>query len=242
MKQSRIILCVILFLSVVFVAPIQVGAQSNTAVLAVLSLDIQGNVEEYLEAAKPIIARFSEILPKSKLTVFQAEFAGSDSGEILVVIDYPSMAYIEEMRPKVASDEELAKLWPTLEKFGVTVESNGLYLNRAPEQDRDVDSPIVVIYAIDTHGHNDAYVEGSKKIHERYYKVISNGDVGISEAMFTGETSGMIYIGVGYASMADMEEREEKVAADAELTRLFAERDKIGATIVSRSLLRDVTP
>jgi hypothetical protein len=242
MKQSKTILFVILFLSVVFVAPIQVGAQSNTAVRAVLSADIQGNVEGYLEALKPVIARLNEILPKSKLTVFQAEFAGSDVGTILLVVDHPSMAYMEEMRPKIASDEELAKLWPTLDKFGVTVESRGLYLNRAPEQDRDVDSPIVVIYAIDTHGHNDAYVEGSKKLHERYYKVISNGDVSISEAMFTGESSGMIYIGVGYASLADMEKREEKTANDAELTRLFAERDKIGATIVSTSLFRDVTP
>lgn len=242
MKKSRTILSVILFVSVVFVAPMQVTAQSNTAVLDVLSLDIQGNVEEFLEALKPVIARVNEIQPKSTLTVFQAEFAGSDVGSILVVAGHPSMAYIEEISPKMASDEELAKLWPTLEKFGVTVKSRGLYLNRAPEQDKDVDSPILVLYAIDTHGHNDAYVEASKKLHERYYKVITDGAVYVSEGMFTGESAGMIYIGVGFPSMADMEKREEKVANDAELTRLFVERDKIGATIVSRSLLRDVTP
>lgn len=242
MKKSRTILCAILFLSVVFVAPVQVTAQSDTAVAAVLSFDIQGNVEEFLEALKPGIARINEIQPKSKITVYQAEFAGSDAGTILVVVDHPSMAYMEEMRPKVASDEELAKLWPTLEKFGITLKSRGLYLNRAPEQDRDVDSPIVVLYGIDTHGHNDAYVEGSKKLHERYYKVIPDGALSISEAMFTGESAGMIYIGVGFPSMANMEKREEKVANDAELTRLFAERDKIGAAIVSRSLFRDVTP
>jgi hypothetical protein len=242
MKKSRTILFVILFLSMVFVAPIQVGAQFNTAVLAVLSLDIKGDVEGYLEAVKPVIARFNEIVPKSKLTIYQAEFAGSNVGVILVVIDYPSMAYMEEMRPKVASDEELAKLWPTLEKFDVNVVSRGLYLNRAPEQDRDVDSPIVVLYAIDTHGQNDAYVEGSKKLHERYYKVIPDAAVSISEAMFAGDSSGLIYIGVGYPSMADIEKREEIVANDKELTRLFSERDKTGATIVSESLFRDVTP
>lgn len=242
MKKSRTILSVILLISVGFVAPIQVGAQSNTAVRAVYSLDIQGNVEEYLEAVKPVIARFNEIQPKSTLRIFQAEFAGSDTGTINFVIDHPSMAYMEEMRPKFESDEELAKLLPTLEKFTVTVESSGLYLNRAPEQDRDVDNPIEVLYVIDTHGNNDAYVEGSKKIHERYYEVFSNGDLSVYEAMFTGESTGRIYILVGFPSMADIEKREEKVANDAELTRLFAERDKIGATIVSRSLGRDVTP
>jgi hypothetical protein len=242
MKQARIILSVILLLSVLFVAPIKAGAQSNTAVLVALSLDIQGNVEEYLEALKPIIARVNEIQPKSKIAVYQAQFAGSDVGTILVVIDHPSMAYMEEMRTKGTSDEELAKLWPTLEKFDVTVKSRGLLLNRAPEQDRDVASPVVVLYGIDTHGKNDAFVEASKKIHERFYKVISNAAVGISEAMFTGETSGMIYIGVGAPSMAELETWDDKIAGDAELTGLFAERDKIGATLVSRSLFLNVTP
>jgi hypothetical protein len=205
-------------------------------------MDIKGNVEGYLEAMKPIIARFNGILPESKITVYQAEFAGSDAGTILVVIAHPSMAYMEKMRPKLASDEELTKLWPTLEKFDATVKSRGLYLNRAPEQDKDVESPIVVLYGIDTHGKNDAFVEGSKKIHERFYKVVSNATLGMSEAMFTGEASGMIYIGVGAPSMAELEIWDAKIAADAELPGLFAERDKIGATVVSRSLFRNVTP
>jgi hypothetical protein len=242
MKKSRTILSVILFISVVIVAPIQVGAQSYTAVRAVYSLDIKGNVEEYLEAMKPVIARFNEIQSKSKLRIYQAEFAGSNTGGIDIVIDHPSMAYMEEMRPKFESDEELAKLWPTLEKFGITVVSSGLHSNRAPEQDRDFDSPIVSLYAIDTHGNNDAYVEGSKKIHERYYKVIKNASVSVYEAMFTGESTGRIYIIVGVENMAAIDKNEEKIANDEELTRLFAERDKIGAAIVSLSLLRDVTP
>ena len=98
------------------------------------------------------------------------------------------------------------------------------------------------LYEIDTHGNNEAYVEGSKKIHERYYEIFSDGDLSVYEATFTGESAGRIYILVGFPSMAAMEKEEEKVANDAELTRLFAERDKIGATIVSRTLGRDVTP
>ena len=242
MKKSRTILSLILFISVVLVAPIQVGAQSNTPVRAVYSLDIQGNIAEYLEAVKPVIARFNEIQPKSRLHIFQAEFAGSDTGTINLIIDHPSMAYMEEMGPKFESDEELAKLLPTLEKFGITVVSSGLHLNRAPEQDKDVDSPILALIGIDTHGNNDAFVEGSKKIHERYYKVIENASVSVYEAMYTGESTGRINIIVGFDSMTDMEKREEKAANDAELTRLFSERDKIGATIVSRVLIRDVTP
>ena len=242
MKKSRTILFLILFLSVGFIAPLQVDAQSNTPVRAVYSLDIKGSVEEYLEAAKPVIARFNEIMPKSKLRIHQAEYAGSDIGGIAIVIDHPSMAYMEEMSPKFENDEELAKLWPTLEKFGITVVSSGLHFNRAPEQDSDVDRPILALIGIDTHGNNDAYVEASKKIHERYYKVIENASVSVYQAMFTGESTGRINIIVGFDSLADMEKSEEKTANDVELTRLFAERDKIGATIVSQSLLRDVTP
>jgi hypothetical protein len=242
MKKSRTILFLILFLSVGFIAPLQVDAQSNTPVRAVYSLDIKGSVEEYLEAAKPVIARFNEIMPKSKLRIYQAEYAGSNTGGIDIVIDHPSMSYMEEMTPKFESDEELAKIWPTLEKFGITVVSSGLHLNRAPEQDRDFDSPIVALIGVDTHGNNDAYVEASKKIHERYYKVIENASVSVYQAMFTGESTGRINIIVGVENMAAIDKNEEKTANDVELTRLFAERDKIGAIIVSQSLLRDVTP
>ena len=64
----------------------------------------------------------------------------------------------------------------------------------------------------------------------------------IYEALFTGENAGMIVIAVGYPSMAYMEESEGRGASDEELGKLFAERDKIGATVMSASLIRDVTP
>jgi len=242
MKTLKKLFFVTLLVLVGSTASMQVSAQSSTAVRAVFTLDIEGDTAEYLEAVKPIIARFNEIQPKSSLHIFQGEFAGTETGSIDIVIDHPSMSYMEEMRLKNENDPEMAKLFPKLEKFGVTTVSRGLYLNRAAEQDRDVESALNILYAIDTHGNNNAYVEASKKIHERYFKLISDADIRVYESIFTGESSGMIYIVVGQKGLSAMEKTQEIEAGDEELQRLFAERDKIGATIESRSLLRDVTP
>lgn len=242
MKNTRTVLSVMLFVLAILALPMQVKAQSNTSVRAVYSLDVKGNVTEYLKAVKPIIARFKKIQPKSKIHIIQSTYDGTGTGTINIVTDHPSMAYMEKMRIKNENDPELAKLWPTLEKFGVTVQSSGLYLNRAPEQDRDIGGSIEVVYAIDTHGKNDAYVAASKKIHARWNKLVNNATVSVYEAMFVGENSGMIYVVLNYPSMAEMEKIGDIEAGDAELTRLFTERDKIGATVKSLSLGTDVTP
>ena len=149
---------------------------------------------------------------------------------------------MEERRLKNQGDPEIAKLLPALMETGATVEANELFLDRAPDQYRDLYSPVYQVYAIDTHGKNDAFVEASKKLHERWMKVNKKSTVHLYEAMFAGENPGMIVIAVGHPSMADVEGDNARIESDEELSRLFAERDKIGATVLSRSLITDVTP
>ena len=52
----------------------------------------------------------------------------------------------------------------------------------------------------------------------------------------------MIYIIVGYSSMTDMERIGKIIEEDEEIQSLFAERDKVGATVVSCNLAIEVTP
>ena len=103
-------------------------------------------------------------------------------------------------------------------------------------------SPVEEVYTIDTHGNNYAYIDGSKKLHEVIYKKIPDISVRVWEATLAGESTGMIYIIVGYPSMADMERIGKIIEEDEEIQSLFAEREKVGATIVSCNLSVDVTP
>ena len=182
--------------------------------------------------------------PKSTAHVYESQFAGTGAGTISIVVEFPSMAYMEErsLTQEANPDPERIKLLQAIMETGPSVESISLFRDRAPDQVRDFYSAVYEVHTIDTHGNNDAFVEASKKIHERWLKVSKEGTVRIYEAMFAGENAGLITIAVGYPSMAYMEGNGDRVASDEELVRLFAERDKIGATVVSVVLVTDVTP
>lgn len=242
MGKSRIILSATLFIFLGLALPMQANAVDETAVVQVITINTNGNTAAWLEAYKPLSARLNELNTKATAHVYESRFAATETGTLNIVIKYPSMAYMEERRLKNQGDPEIARLLPALMATGMTVEANSLFLDRAPDQARGLYSPVYQIHTIDTHGKNNAYVEASKKIHERWLKVNKEGTVRIYQGMFAGENTGMIIIAVGFPSMAYMEGNGDRVASDEELGRLFTERDKIGATVVSVSLIADVTP
>lgn len=219
-----------------------VNAADETGVAVVYAVNTHGKTADWLKGVKPIMARLKVLNPQQNVHVYESQFAGSGSGTIIIVAEHSSMAYMEKMRLKNQGDPELAKLFAAMAGIGATFESSSLLLDRAPDQVKKMESMVQEVYVIDTHGKNDAFVEASKKLHERIYKVIPNLTVRMWESMFAGEGSGSIIIVVGFPSMAEMEKSGAKIADDAETSRLFAERDKLGATIVSRSLDTDVTP
>lgn len=244
MKKSRTILSVILFVFVGLALPMQASAADEATVVQIYSINTNGNTPAFLEAYKPFHERMKILNPKSTSHVYESQFAGTGAGTLGIVVEFPSMAYMEErsLAQEANPDPEIAKLVPALMETGPSVESVSLYRDRAPDQVRDFYSAVYEVHTIDTHGNNDAFVEASKKIHERWLKVSTEGTVRLYEAMFAGENAGLITIAVGYPSMAYMEGNGDRVASDEELVRLFTEREKIGATVVSVSLVTDVTP
>jgi hypothetical protein len=244
MKKLITILSVILFVFVGLTLAMQANAADETTVVQIISINTNGNNAAWLGAYKPLHERLNELNPKSTAHVYESRFVGTGAGTLSIVVEYPSMAYMEErsLALEANPDPELAKLIPALSEIGATVVSRSLYRDRAPEQVRDFYSAVYEVHTIDTHGKNDAFVEASKKIHERWLKVSKEGTVRLYQAMFAGENAGLITIAVGYPSMAYMEENGDRVASDEELVRLFTERDKIGAAVVSVGLVFDVTP
>jgi len=242
MKQPRTIKFVILLVIIGFALPMQANAADETQVAQVYVFNTHGNTAAWLEGVKPIIARLKVLNPKQNIHIHESQLAGTGVGTITLVAEHSSMAYMEEMRIKNEGDKEVARLFAAMADIEVDLESRSLIIDRAPDQVRSVTAPVDEVYGIDTHGNNGAYIEGSKKLHELIYKKIPDVSVRMWEAMFAGENSGMIFIVVGYQSMADMERISVMIEDDNDIQKLFAERDKIGATIVSRSLSANVTP
>ncbi|MEJ2108632.1 MAG: hypothetical protein P8Z37_01730 [Acidobacteriota bacterium] len=242
MKKLRINLLLLLFACVVFTLPMQSYAADETHISQVFTFNTHGNTAAWLEGIQPIIARAKALNPQQYVHIHEDRFAGTGVGTINLVIEYPSMANMEQTRLKVNKDEEIAKLFANMADIEVELVSQSLMLDRAHDQVRLPSSPVEEVYTIDTHGKNDAFVAGSKKLHEAVYKKIPDISVRIWEATLSGENTGNIYIIVGYPSLADMERMADLIENDKEIQNLFTERDKVGATVVSCNLSTEVTP
>ena len=223
------------------VASFQVNAAESRPVHVVYTVDVHNNTQAYLGVVKPIIARLKQISPKTVVRVYEAQFAGSGAGEVFVVVEQPSMAYIEGNREKVDNDPEVSKLIPKLGEVS-TLKGVNLYMDVAPDQATDIHNPVQVLYAINTNGKTAAYLEATKKIDARFMAVNKKSTVRVFENMYGGANAGGLLIVVGFPSMTDLEQNESRVSNDPELPGLFTDRDKIGAKVVYSSLLNDITP
>jgi len=132
MKHKFIAVFVCLLIVVSLGAPVQVNAGDGTAITQVITIDTHGNTKAYLDGLKPVLARNKELALKANFRVYEAGFSGTDTGLIYVVIEYPSMAYLEEVGKKIESDPELTKGIMSLKKTGRTIESDSILFDVTP--------------------------------------------------------------------------------------------------------------
>ena len=103
--------------------------------------------------------------------------------------------------------------------------------------------PIIQVQTIDTHGNTTEYLRLVKAVIERQNEVIPGLPTRVYRTDWAGPNAGLVYVVVEFKGLAHMEEAIAQLGADAEWKRRVAEMtEKTGRTIVSSSLLRDVTP
>lgn len=99
--------------------------------LHVISVKAPGDVNAYLDKvkkARTIAMRLG--LPPSR--VWRATLAGTDTGNIAIGIEFPSLAAMEEAQRKLAADADWGKLMKEMEKSGRTVVSSSLFEDITP--------------------------------------------------------------------------------------------------------------
>ena len=128
-------------------------------------------------------------------------------------------------------------------KYLITSFLIGCALTQSPVLLASDAKPIIQVQTIDTHGNTAEYLRLVKAVIERQNEVIPDLPTKVYRADWAGPNAGLVYVVVEFKGLAHMEEAIAQLGADAEWKRRVAEMtEKTGRTIVSSSLLRDVTP
>ena len=120
------LLQILLFALLCVFLPMQVMAQSNTAVESVWTVSAEGDSEAWLNAVRPLMARYKELRPEMQYNIYRSEFSGPGYGQLILVVRSPSMAYMEETSRKTEGDKKLEELWPAVIAAGKSVVSRVL--------------------------------------------------------------------------------------------------------------------
>ena len=218
-----------------------VNAADSRLVHVVYTVDTHGDTQGYLKVLKPLIDRVKQLSPKTVITVHEARYAGADTGAVYVIVEQPSLTYMDQLGPKIDNDPEIQKLFPKLGEIS-TLKGVSLYMDRAPDQARDMVKPIEIVYAVNTHGKTAEYLAATKKIDARFMALNKKAAVRVFESTYSGTEAGTILVVVQMPNLAYMDEEAARSGNDAELMNLFTAREGLGATVESVSLMADITP
>ena len=128
-------------------------------------------------------------------------------------------------------------------KYLIGLSIIGCALTQSPALRASDGKPIIQIQTVDTHGNTAEYLRLVKAVIERQNEVFPGLPTKIYRADWAGPNAGLVQVVVEFKGLAHMEEAIAELGADAEWKRRVAEvAEKTGRTIVSSSLLRDVTP
>jgi len=105
---------------------------AGPAVTQVVAVDTNGDTDALLADAKSNAKIFERLGIQATRRYMQATLAGSESGTIAVVIDYPSLAALAAAQEKLRNDPEWQKYIEKINKSGMSVQSNSVWVDMTP--------------------------------------------------------------------------------------------------------------
>ena len=91
----------------VAIAALAPAAQASQPVAQVTTLEVPAeHVDAYVAALKKLVPILRKHSPKSSTRIWQNTVAGSDTGRIVVVVEFPNMVAWAERGPKMNADPE----------------------------------------------------------------------------------------------------------------------------------------
>ncbi len=107
-------------------------ADESPAVTQVVTIDTKGKLDDLLAHAKDNEKIFERLGIVATRRYMRASFAGSNSGAIIVVIEYPNLASLAEAQEKLTNDAKWQKYIDKVTSLGMSIESNSLWVDITP--------------------------------------------------------------------------------------------------------------
>ncbi len=104
----------------------------GTAVAVIRNVVTNGMTDTLLAEARNNEKIFERLGIKAERSYSQASFAGPNAGTVAVVIEYPSLASLAAAQEKLANDAEWQRYIEKITAWGMTVESNSLWVDITP--------------------------------------------------------------------------------------------------------------
>lgn len=216
---------------------VSTGAWAQAVLQSVTVRVNPGQMSTYLERVAALQGAMDRVGSGGKVQVWNATVAGTGSGNTLVTVGHSSLAAYAEATTKMSADPEWRKIFAGLDDVRTLV-SNSLIVSRdggglpaAVESGAVLQGVLVRVKP----GQLDTYLERVASLKQVQKRIGASGNMRVWQAMFAGEATGTVAVGIVHPSLVAFAENTAKLQADAEGQKLLAGLDQV-RTVLSASL------
>ena len=230
-----------LVLAIGSVAVPQWAAAAQPVVQVVTVTVNPGKLEPYRQELKKVRGVMTRLGIKASMRVWNTTAGGTDTGQVLVGLEYPDQVAWAADAGKLQADAEWQKIQAGLSGMREVV-SNSVWRDISLEASSAGAGKTLVLTGVAVKpGKLEEYrkrVGSAKAINDRL-KIPSR--VRMWQAELAGASTGSVAIGAEYPDASAYVAAQEKLAADAEWQKLFASLDDL-RTLEGRWMYQEITP
>ena len=238
----------ILALAMIIVMPNRSLAH-EPAVLQVITIKKDVNRGLFLEDIKNLRDVALRLAPDVNFQVWDGYFAGSYSGVLSILIEYPSFAAMASTVNNWHTDSEYNRLARVFSSAGGNVQANSLLVDVTPFPvakteaiEKRPATAVMLLVPVRVTGDIHSYLALLKRLNSVAQRVAPDAKMQVWQGFLSGSNTGMLSVLVEYQSMAKMVAINDILKTDPNWVEIMEELDSSGREILARSVLIDVTP
>ena len=218
-------------------------------VLQVITIEKDVNRPLFLDEVRDLREVALRLAPDVNFQVWDGYFAGSYSGVLSVLIEYPSFAVMAATMNNWHADSEYMRLARVLSSAGGNVQANSLLVDVTPfpvakteVTKKKSTGAVMLLIPVRVTGDIHAYLALLERLNGVAQRVVApDARMRVWQGFLSGSNTGMISVLVEYQSMAKMVAINDVLQTDPDWLGIIEELESSGREILARSLLKDVT-
>lgn len=217
-------------------------------VLQVITIEKDVNRPLFLDEVRNLREVALRLAPDVNFQVWDGYFAGSYSGVLSVLIEYPSFAGMAATMNNWHADSEYMRLARVLSSAGGNVQANSLLVDVTPfpvakteVTKKKSTGAVMLLIPVRVTGDIHAYLVLLERLNGVAQRVAPDAKMRVWQGFLSGSNTGMISVLVEYQSMAKMVAINDVLQTDPAWLGIMEELESSGREILARSLLKDVT-